>query len=768
MKLSHEQIRDAAHAGLKAKLGDSWAGGGYNWRIVATFTDAVVVQRGDVPKLERYPLTVDLFGKVELGEPDPVAQEFAKLSEACGAVVLGPILEEGEKAAKPGSKWAVVAIASGVSKNRTFYPAEVLREAAPLYEGAKVFWNHKPTEAMRDPRDIAGFLSGARYALLESQGGGIGAVFATLNATDAGLRERLLEAHEAGNPDLFGLSHTAQAEGERVQLPKVGSVLRVKKIAAVESVDVVSFPSAGGRVMRLVAGLTSPVEVTEEEIVMFDRKLKLLRESHPALAARLSASPTEAEVDALLLEAAAPKAPPAPPAPAPTPDASKGMSAADRALLLEARVDRLMAGRTVPEGSREAFRVTLLEQAKLGAEPEALQGTLDRLIEATAKLAEPKPGASVGTVIEGGQDEVEKAMKALDGFFAGKDVDGVGRFTSIREAYVSITGDDRVTGLTAKAKGLERFNRFLEAEGLVLRESITSSTLANVLSSTMNRALVREYNAAGGAYADMGRGWLWSPRPATDFRDQQAVRFGGYGNLSAVNEGAAYNTLTSPDDEKATFAVTKRGGVESITFEMIRNDDVGVVRRIPQRMAFAARRTLYEFVHDFYATNPTIYDSVALFHSNHGSNLGSAALADSSWLAAYVAVQKQTERDSSKRLGLVLRHLMVPVDLEKTAYDLFVRSTNNDPIFLQARTAPHIHVITHLTDTNNWFACAGEDQAPQIEIAFLDGREEPEIFVADMPTGGSLFASDKIDYKIRHIYGGAVVDYRPFYGAIVT
>jgi hypothetical protein len=73
-------------------------------------------------------------------------------------------------------------------------------------------------------------------------------------------------------------------------------------------------------------------------------------------------------------------------------------------------------------------------------------------------------------------------------------------------------------------------------------------------------------------------------------------------------------------------------------------------------------------------------------------------------------------------------------------------------------------VITHLTDATDWFACAGVDQVDQIELGFLDGREEPEIFVADMPTGGSLFAADKIDYKIRHVYGGAVVDFRGFYG----
>ena len=105
-----------------------------------------------------------------------------------------------------------------------------------------------------------------------------------------------------------------------VSLPE-GVVRDVEGIAEVVSVDVVSHPAAGGRVVRLVAGAV--VGDSQEDLQMFEQKLKRLRESRPDLAARLSANPTEPEVDALLLEAVvpapAPVAPPpaAPPAPAP-------------------------------------------------------------------------------------------------------------------------------------------------------------------------------------------------------------------------------------------------------------------------------------------------------------------------------------------------------------------------------------------------------------------------------------------------------------------
>ena len=76
--------------------------------------------------------------------------------------------------------------------------------------------------------------------------------------------------------------------------------------------------------------------------------------------------------------------------------------------------------------------------------------------------------------------------------------------------------------------------------------------------------------------------------------------------------------------------------------------------------------------------------------------------------------------------------------------------------------------MTHTTDTNNWFVAAGIDQAEQIELGFLDGNENPEIMVADNPTEGSVFSADKTRFKIRHIYGGDVVDFRGLYGGIVA
>lgn len=260
--------------------------------------------------------------------------------------------------------------------------------------------------------------------------------------------------------------------------------------------------------------------------------------------------------------------------------------------------------------------------------------------------------------------------------------------------------------------------------------------------------------------------WVADVVPVNDFRTQERSRLGGYGDLPAVAENGAYDPLTSPNDEKATYALSKRGGTETISLETIANDDVGLITRIPLKLSQAAKRTLYKFIFDFFRTNAVVYDTTAFYTVGHG-NLGAAALAAASFAAARLAMSQQSELDSGAQLGLVLRHLAVPSDLVETAYDMFVRNTNNDETFVQSRK-PVVHEVPYWTDANDWCGFADKREIPLLELGFYNGQEEPELFIQDSPTQGSLFSNDQIKYKLRHIYSGAIPDIRGHYKGVVA
>jgi hypothetical protein len=168
----------------------------------------------------------------------------------------------------------------------------------------------------------------------------------------------------------------------------------------------------------------------------------------------------------------------------------------------------------------------------------------------------------------------------------------------------------------------------------------------------------------------------------------------------------------------------------------------------------------------FISENPVIYDGTALFTVAHG-NLGSSALSSVSYGAARLAMMKQTELDSGEPLWIGPSFLAVPADLEEAAANLFRRNTENDRTFIQSLT-PTILPVPFFTDVDDWAAIADPNDIPTIEIGFLDNMQEPELFVADNPRAGALFTNDRIEYKIRHIYGGNVLDFRGMYKAVVA
>jgi len=70
--------------------------------------------------------------------------------------------------------------------------------------------------------------------------------------------------------------------------------------------------------------------------------------------------------------------------------------------------------------------------------------------------------------------------------------------------------------------------------------------------------------------------------------------------------------------------------------------------------------------------------------------------------------------------------------------------------------------VDYWTDATRWFLVADTNLVPTIEVGFLDGKEEPELFSLAENTG-SAFSADKVVWKIRHVYGAGILDHRGLY-----
>lgn len=724
-------------AALRAKL----APNEYPY-VDAIYPDRVIV-RVDSRQFA-YPYTLGDDNVVTLGEATEVIRQHAPVKPLREAAAGGTgdgdgwFVEALPADSEKPPRYLVRVIRAGLSKNGVNYSAKVLREAAPLFDGVRVFVKGDQEHLKgggKDFRQLIGKLSEPRFV---EAGGEIQAVMDVLESVD--VSAQLREAVERDMTELFGLSIDAAGTSK----PN-GKFREATKINRVASVDLIIEPGAGGQIIRFA-------EAHQEPDMLRQQMLNHIRGRDASRAAALETASDEDVLTAYREAVAAEQAG----------NTQTGVGAEEVALAIrtsEARGAARVAvlGSKLPQPAIARLLQRFAEAAADDLTDEKVQAAIKAEGEYGNSFRESAPVSGLGTSlhVEAGESRAEVVNRMFDDFFQGKK----GNIGSFREAYIEVTGDRMLTG---RFDQCDR-TRLAEAAGADFREAVSSATFSDILGNAITRQMLREYNA-NPLYADYRD--LVDIVPVRDFRTQERTRMGGYGNLPAVAEDGPYNALATPGDEKATYALTKRGGTETISLETIANDDVGLVRRIPRSLSTAAARTLYEFVLGFLGTNPVIYDGTALFVAGH-NNLGTAALDATSFAAARLRMQKQAEADSAKRLGLILQHLYVPVDLEEAAFDLFVRNTNNDDSFVQSRK-PKVHVVPHWADANNWYGTADKSQIPLIELGFFNGQEEPELFVQDNPTQGSLFSNDQIKYKIRHIYSGAVVDFRGLDGSIVA
>ena len=363
--------------------------------------------------------------------------------------------------------------------------------------------------------------------------------------------------------------------------------------------------------------------------------------------------------------------------------------------------------------------------------------------------------------------EAEKMQAAFDGML-GLEIDqsrfaGVRGFTSIREAYARVTGDASVSGISERSQvGNIRVSEAAPITRITEADTTTAS-FSYLLGTSMNKRLLKDYAAWPAEWMHFA-----SIVPIKDFKQQSRVRLGAFGSLPVVAEDTAYSAITLTDTA-ATYVPQKRGNLVTVSREVIVNDDLQAIKQIPTKLAVAAAYTLAEFVYGFLSSNPNIYDGSALFTSGvPHNNLGASALSTGAMQSGVTAMREQTNF-AGKRIGLRPRFLVVPPELEWSAMVMTksagVPGTNNNDINPMMGYVTPI-VSPQLANTTQWFLIADPLMVDTVEIGFVGGQVNPALFIQDQPLFGLNFTQDVISYKIRHEYGGAVVDYRGFYRGV--
>jgi hypothetical protein len=776
------ELRDLVSGALAARF-QTATGVSYCYAHIADMTADQVVYSIGGDDLYQCDYSVDGSRSVSLGEPIQVVRTYAPAGDSTVGEeppeqapmaeadtdaehvvesderdrLVGRVIEARGKNAQGGRIYRVRVIRYGESKNRRNYSEAVLRAAAHLYEGSKAYDHHRSAEELHSST-IRGLSGVFHNAAAESDG-----IYADLHLfPSAGHVAEALDAslavQDKGLEPLVGVSHDVQAHFRTVN--SGGRLLKeAVAITRVHSADIVAEPAAGGRATRALAAIdptdTATHDEATEESMTPDELANLLRALTPEQLAdaglKVTTEATETETETVS------EATEATPEEKPTGEPKTSFLAN---LMIRTKVQGAGLPDTVIEGITAALPDRIVE-SDVDTQIAGFKAVL-----ATAERAGLTPQVAAVQVTG---DERDKKTKALDAFFAGNFSEG---YYSFRQAFVDFTGrqprsfdEDFNRVILRESFGADGFDSRAERSS----ESLVSSTWNLVLGDSITRRMVSSY---GYPNLQTWRQIVSSVVPINDFRTQRIDRVGGYGTLPIVNEGQPYQPLTSPTNEEVTYSLSKRGGTEDLTLEMIANDDVRAISNIPTKLGRAAAQTLFRFVWDFLRTNPTVYDSVALFHASH-NNTASAALSGSALSTVRASMRAQTAYgDSVEVLGFTPRTLVVPSQLEEIAFEL-----SNSAVALPsaapvgaASNIPNLHAGTNYVvvdyfgagSATGWYVIADPNQCPTMEVGFYQGRETPDLFTQSDPNTGTMFNADKFTYKIRHIYSGAILDWRAF------
>lgn len=284
----------------------------------------------------------------------------------------------------------------------------------------------------------------------------------------------------------------------------------------------------------------------------------------------------------------------------------------------------------------------------------------------------------------------------------------------------------------------------------------STSTFPAIMSNLANKSVMVGFNEAETTYQ------IWAGKGSNrDFKEAARVALSEAGTLELVPEGGQFKQ-DSFGEASARTKVATYGKLFSLTRQAIINDDLGLFSKIATKYGSAAKRLVNKMVYAQLTGNVKMQDNVALFDTKHGNVAGTGeALSVKAIAKAITAMRRQKGIAGEATLNITPKYLVVPPELEVTAYQI-VNSTAavdgvNSGVVNPYKGRFIVVADAELTDPDAWYLVADATQHDTIEVTYLNGVETPRL---ETRQG---FDVDGIEYKVAFDCGVSALDFRGLY-----
>jgi hypothetical protein len=296
----------------------------------------------------------------------------------------------------------------------------------------------------------------------------------------------------------------------------------------------------------------------------------------------------------------------------------------------------------------------------------------------------------------------------------------------------------------------------LSPASLVTRALHTTSDFPIILGNTVGRVLRDAYQAAPSGIRRLGR-----QTSARDFRSVNKIMLGEAPLLERLNEHGEIKAGTMAEAREA-YKIETWAKKIGITRQVLVNDDLGafsdLARRMGQGAAETEARILVTLLEANSGNGPTLSDTKALFHVDHGNKAASGAvISDATLSAARLALRTQKGIDG-RIIRVTPKNLLVPPALETVAEKWLATIAPATAADVNPFSgAMSLVVEPRLSSATRWYVTADPGEIDGLEFAYLSGNEGPQV---ESRSGWDV---DGVEIRVILDFGAGFIDHRGWF-----
>ncbi len=297
-----------------------------------------------------------------------------------------------------------------------------------------------------------------------------------------------------------------------------------------------------------------------------------------------------------------------------------------------------------------------------------------------------------------------------------------------------------------------------------VKRAMLTTEFQNLMSNLAKKTLQKSYESQPQPW----RSFVSDKRQLSDYKEVSSIKISNSPDMTIKQEKDDYKIVRLQDGGEK-WNLVKQGWILEMSEELIVNDDLNALSKVPKMAGISAARAESRIVH-LALFNQNLSDGKPLFHADR-NNIGTASAINGDSLREaklYFRLQRglRSKRDDgtlqdNSPLNLTPKFIYAPATLEDEVIKRFIVKTSamrtEDVNAYYGTLEPLVDAWLDLDSTESYYFIGDPQVMDVLEIGYLMGAEGVQV------TEDIRFENDAIRVKAKHVFGAKPIDPAAFF-----